>query len=1028
MFTDDQKKAIFTRNKNILVSAGAGSGKTAVLKQRVLEYLKEGVNIDELLILTFTNDAAIEMRTRILDGINQEELNEQLEHLEYANITTFDAYNLKLVKEYQYLLNIDKNVAIADPILLDMMVKKTLDNILLKYYVNLTSGFESLINNYTIFDDGILKEKIIKLYHEKQNIFNLKDVNIVYSEEIVNEKFAIFEIYLTEIIKKITMLLNRLKSVCSEENEKEYFMKLYLCYEQLLNSKYYDEIYQNLTNLDKRPNISKNFINEPDITQINNEIKDQISDLKEICNIPTKHEYIKNLLDTSEIAQILEEIIKKLEQEVWEFKIKNNMFDFADITKLAISLLENNRDIKMNVQERFIEVMIDEYQDTNDFQNYFISLITKNNAYMVGDVKQAIYGFRNANPKNFIELENKYTKDDSLGDVIKLTKNFRSRIEVLKGINQIFSDLMTTNYGGVNYNDNHSLQFGNNNYIDDLNLNDYNFSILNYDKELIAENDIEIMDKYLEPFIIGLDILKKIKDKYQIRDLKTKSYRDCRYEDFVILTRKKSNYSYYMEVFEFLKITLNSQQEPSFKDKPDIKVLNIIFNVINVHENSSEYKFYFIALLRSFVFNISDEDIEKFQLKGIESKEILEVSRLIKEQRKSINLSLEEQFDQILSRYEKIKKVIVIQEISNVDKRLLYLRNICITLDLGGYVNKTLLEFFTYLNESKKDVNLKIDTKDLNAVSLMTIYKSKGLEFPIVYIAELNSKLFRTDTKTDFMYTQDETILVPYVHEYKKYHQFNEYLIKRKKKKNDISEQVRLFYVALTRAKEQFIFVSGSDFSKLDTEYKSFNSFLKVQGDRLKLNINFKNNLPKEIIMEFNNTNKTKTITQENKFKIEDIKYTYNDQVIIKNKVIIKQASKKVLNVLDTKKLENITLGNELHKILEWVDFKDLPKEYESKLVEEILNKMIMHQEFSEYINCYQEYEFYNDNIHGIIDCILEFKDYYLIIDYKLNDLNDDNYSKQLAIYKEFLISKVNKPVKTALYSLMLDEIKYIEE
>ena len=464
MLTESQLQAINESGKNIIVSAGAGSGKTMVLSKRVLKKLHDGVDVDHLLILTFTKAAASEMARRIRNNIKKEpDLLEQLNKLDSSYITTFDSYSLSIVKKYHYLLNIKKNVNIIEENVLNLKVNELLDELMEEEYEKKNPLFVKLISDFCIKEDNLIKNTIINLLHKLDMKYDKDKYLDNYIETFYNEDFINYNINLyIELIKNKIKIINNLLTELSKNVDTEYFTKLEELLLPLLNSDNYKDIKNNIP--DRLINLPKG---SSDYTKkIKEQISGLIKEIKSLTELDSEKELFDTIMYTKDYVNELIILIKELDKRIKEYKQVNDLYDFIDIAKLAIKIVDENENIRLELKNYFNEIMVDEYQDTNDLQELFISLISNNNVYMVGDVKQSIYRFRNANPDIFREKYNKY-KEGLGGIKIDLLKNFRSRSEVLDNVNLIFDYMMDDYIGGANYIESHRMIFGNDSYINE---------------------------------------------------------------------------------------------------------------------------------------------------------------------------------------------------------------------------------------------------------------------------------------------------------------------------------------------------------------------------------------------------------------------------------------------------------------------------------------------------------------------------------------------------------------------------------
>jgi ATP-dependent helicase/nuclease subunit A len=435
-WTKDQEKAIYKSGQNIIVSAGAGSGKTAVLSERILEKVKSGVSVDSLLVLTFTEAAAFEMKERIKKKVKD---NPSTTHLasdvDSAYITTFDSYALSIVKKYHYLLGIDKNINVIDNSIIELFKINTLNSIFESLYEEKDALFLEFINKYCLKNDNQLKKEILNIdkkldlkLNKDEFIYNYK--NLYLNDKFYNSIYNDFEEYIFDLVNLSRSYYEEYIDILEEKHYEKvttFYNELYECYsiDDLLI--FFSKKAPILRNLDEETKVKKE-----QFTNVLDDIK------KFIGEYPSKDTFINDLKNSEYYVNILLDILIKLNKEVKKYKFDNLAFEFSDIAKMSIKCLKENPDELNKLKYSLNEILLDEYQDTNDLQEEFISLISNNNVYMVGDIKQSIYRFRNANPSIFMNKYESY-KDNKGGMKIDLMKNFRSRQEVVDSINLIFS-------------------------------------------------------------------------------------------------------------------------------------------------------------------------------------------------------------------------------------------------------------------------------------------------------------------------------------------------------------------------------------------------------------------------------------------------------------------------------------------------------------------------------------------------------------------------------------------------------------
>ena len=1022
--TKEQLEAINKDNTNIIVSAGAGSGKTTVLTDRVIRKLKQGVHINELLILTFTNAAAGEMKERIRKAIIKEDLKEELLYIDSAYITTFDSYALSTLKKYHYMLNIKKDISIIDSALISIKKNKFIDEIFEEYYLEENDKFEKLIKDFCIKDDKSIKDYILNISskldlkinkNEFLNDYMNNNFNDSFLEKVIND----FNNNLFEKIESIKTLTNLFRFYTNEE----YFNKFNESLKVLFNAKNYDEIKLSLSSINL-PRLSKAEELEKKYKGI---ISDEIKNLKSICVYSSISSIKENILLTKDYVEIIIDIIKKLDEKVFNYKFENDLYEFNDIANLSIKLLKENKEIRDEIKNSLNEIMIDEYQDTNNTQEEFISYISNNNVYMVGDIKQSIYRFRNANPYIFKSKYDNYSKNNG-GYKIDLNKNFRSREETLDNINLMFNLIMDDYIGGADYKFSHQMIFGNTNYNESGKTSqNNNFEVYNYtyDKESgFTKEEYEI-------FIIANDIKEKIENKYQIYDRDLNVLKDVNYDNFVILIDRSKDFTLYKKIFEYMNIPLSVMRDEKINDEVILMIIkNIIKCILKIKEYKldSEFKHSFISVLRSFLVEYKDEEIfEIFKNNSFKNNEVFKKLQEISYKIDSISIS--QLLSLITDEFDFYNNIIKIGNMKGNMVILEYLNNISKNLSSSGFSIKDFVDYLDDINENGYDIKFSTEMESSNSVKIMTIHKSKGLEYNICYYSGLYNKFNLSDVKDRFLYDNDYGIITPYFKEGIGETVFK-YLIKENSIKEEISEKIRLLYVALTRAKEKMIMLCDlSDESLNDKDengvlqnnirlnYRSFKDILTSIKDYITPYITKINMDNYKLTKEYELSSKIKFNLNQSEEKL------YVKEINVENDLIKEDTfSKHVNKLLDKSELSKLEYGLKMHYKFETEDFYNT----NDKDVLKFLN--IYNLKGSPKI--YKEYEFMyskeNEIYHGIIDLMFEYEEYIDIIDYKLKDIEDKNYLNQLNGYKEYIENKTNKKVNIYLYSIINNDLRKI--
>lgn len=1034
-WTKEQEEAIYTSGKNIIVSAGAGSGKTAVLSERVLHKIEEGTHVNELLILTFTRAAADEMKDRIRKKISgKEELKKELTLLNSSYITTFDSFALSVVKKYHYLLNITDNINITDESIVKIQNKKILDEIFERSYKNIR--FQELIKKYCIKTDKVLKENILSIALKIDGFidpFGFIDnvYNNFFNENNVDNLLKTYESIINDLKKTIELEIENM----SLYFDNDYIEKVNDAVYNILNADI-DELH--LYSTVKLPTVPRGSSEEAKASK--DSLKKACDKLLSYGNYGTINDIKNDIYSTKDTALTILDIIKEFLLEIEKYKKENDIYTFNDISKLSIKILKENENIREELKSSFKEIMIDEYQDTNDVQETFIGMISNNNVYMVGDIKQSIYRFRGSNPEIFKEKYSNYSKDIG-GYKIDLIKNFRSRSEVLDNINKIFCLIMDYNLGSAEYSVSHQMVYGNTAYdtekVDGFN---YNFRVLEY---LNKQKESGFSDIEVEIFTIAKDIKNKLDNNFQVFDKEDGKLRNATYNDFVIILDRSKYFDDFKKIFEYFDIPLTILKDGKLNSTTDILLIkNLVDFIIKIKEDvyDIDFKYDFISIARSFLYEYSDEYIFDIVTNNkIKETTIYNDLSTLSDKLNSYTSSL--LFNDILdvtNFYNKLNKV---GDYEEVNVRLKTINSLSSSLSSLGLSIMDFRDYLTDIIENDEDIKYATYTKEGNSVKILTIHKSKGLEYPICYFADLDHEFNTSELKDKFIVDKKYGLIVP-----SNLEEIDNSLLKEMYKydfnREEVSEKIRLFYVALTRAREQMIIVlpdretrtleKNNDgvieeirrlsFNKLSSFIYGIKNYLYsyfegVDIEKLGLTKNYL--YPKKIVQE----------------TLNNIKDNINvEEINIENEVVEEKHFSKETNKIITKEENDLMkFGTKVHEIFELLDFKNIDLSLvDNKFIRNKVEKFLSNDLLKNISNAniYKEYEFIynkdNNEYHGIIDLMLEYDNHIDIIDYKLKSITDENYIKQLNGYKEYIEKISNKNVSTYLYSILDEKVLQI--
>ena len=869
-----------------------GSGKTAVLVERIInKVLNEKINIDEILVVTFTNAAASEMRERVLDAIykkleeepENENLQKQITLLNKASICTIDSFCLEVVRNYFYELeNISPNFRIADTSEIELLKQEVIDDIFEEKYEKEDEDFTKLINIYTSYrDDTPLKDLVLKIYsyiqsnpfpekwlNEKIEMFNLEDKleedfsNTIWGKELLKEVKEI-------VIDSITSL-NRIEKHLSVEPELEKFWKtIRTDIEQLETLKEHtnswDHAYTIANTLEfiTWPRKSSNLEIKEKSKDVRDEVKEKIKNISKKILICNSKEANQDIYDMYLVLKKLENLILEFQTEFSKRKRDKNIVDFHDIEHFALKILLKTdeeghiekSEIAKKYQNKFKEVAIDEYQDSNLVQEYILTAVSNNkNIFMVGDVKQSIYKFRQAMPELFLSKYDTYKKKEEKGEnddlKIQLFKNFRSKKNVLDFTNIIFQDIMSNQLGDILYNEEEYLNLGAN--YPEINQNQKTeiHIIQTKDKECEENNNGEqiiqdesdgeieehIEDIELEARFVANKIKELIANKFQVYDRKKEEYRDIEYKDIVILLRATSKSAPIFEQ-ELLNLSLPVFSDSSQEYLDSIEIQTIM-SLLKIIDNPIQ-DIPLVTVLRSPIGKFTDDEL--IQIRLSDKKD--DFYTCMQKAKISVDRKLSDKIEQFLNNldnWRKEQEYLALDEliwkiysdtgyynyVSLMPNGMLRQANLRMlferakqyeTASFKGLYN--FIHFIEKVHLSSGDLGAaKIIGENENVVRIMSIHKSKGLEFPVVFLANTGKQFNLMDLNESILLHQEMGIGVKYI-DYEKqvqYDTLSKAAIRNKILTETLSEEMRILYVALTRAKEK-LYITGiqKDYDKV---------------------------------------------------------------------------------------------------------------------------------------------------------------------------------------------------------------------
>jgi len=1082
-FTPEQQNAIYKKGSNMLVAAAAGSGKTAVLVERIIQkILKDNIDIDKLLVVTFTNAAASEMRERVLDAIYKKmdeepenvHLQKQINLLGKSNICTIHSFCLDVIKNNFFDIGISSNFRIGSEEEIVLLKQEVLEEVFDELYESENEDFLKLIDAYAEYKgDEKLKEIVLKLFEFSQSapfpeewlagkidMFNPDNNECDDFGKTIWGKILLKELdeAIIDAKNNLSMLQNKLmkfeeldKFTAKLINDIEILRE----YENKLNESW-DAVYEYKLDLGKWPTDKKVVYPLKDEARDSRaNIKKKLNDVRNKILLYNSEKAFNDVFEMYDILAGLQKLVLKFQHEFQNQKQEKNIIDFNDIEHYALKILvkkdENGKYIPTEIAKqyanKFEEIAIDEYQDSNQVQEQILTSISKgNNIFMVGDVKQSIYKFRRACPELFMGKYESYDLNgNDKGLKIQLFKNFRSRKNILDVTNSIFESIMSKELGEIDYTEEEFLNLGADyeeveNGVTKSEVWVIDNAIDENDEDEEEENAVleelnQLKKEELESKFVAQKIKEMINQKVMIKD-KKEGLRPIKYKDIVILLRSTKAAIIYEKEFVKKYIPVFTDGSSEYLDTIEIQT---IMSLLRILDNPID-DFSLVAVLRSVLFGFTDNEIIKIRLvnKNCDFWKCLnEASTYLEEGelKNKINNFLEK-----ISQWQKKSEYLSLSEfiwsiyvetgyynyVSLMPNGLLRQANLKMLFERAKEYEKTsfkglfnFIRFIEKLKTGSSDLGAaKIIGENEDVVRIMSIHKSKGLEFPIVFLCNSSKKMNIEDLKGNLILHKDIGIGPKYIN-YKRritYSTAAREAMKIKLKEENISEEMRILYVALTRAKEKLIItaVRKNENKLLDKKKELINIYtkdkkvspilLKKQNSYLDwiefvvLNREFLNEHLD--ILNFNVIKYTDILqpseeeVQENK-KIDFSNYTKIDKIEEKlswkyeNTLSTKLPTKSTVSTIKNMELEgldffelnkeNIGLGEYVpefleeknisasrigtltHLILQKIDFKSIKSQQDvSEFIEYLVSKNFCTQEEAKKINILKIYQFIN--------------------------------------------------------------------
>lgn len=859
-FTESQQKVIDLRNKNILVSAAAGSGKTAVLVERIIGLITDRespVDIDRLLIVTFTNAAAAQMKERIQSALEKkleeepenENLLRQVTLLHHAQITTIDSFCLFLVKNHFHEIGLDPGFRVADPGEIQLLKQDCLGEIMEELLENetTTEEFQHLLETIAFRGrERVLEEMVLKLHSYSESFpwprewlkQRLQDYSIEKKPEETEWGKEIQNLYDSRL-QQMMDTLSMARDLCSQEDGPYMYLETLLADEEILMGlkkagwkeacETKPEIRFRRISSKKDPVVSEE--KKEVVKNLRDQVKKEAGKLQEDFLRYSYGQILEQMEEISKVEKTLLHTVVCFGNRFQEKKRERNLLDFSDMEHFALEILTIRTPEEeagflptktaLDYQQFYQEIMIDEYQDSNLVQEILLQSLSGNqkNRFMVGDLKQSIYKFRLARPEIFLEKYHTYGQGEEGSERIDLHQNFRSRKEVIESINDVFYQIMGADLGKIDYTKKEAL-FASASYPDIK--EDYKTCLM-----LVEEGKEEVKEQ--EAAMVA-ERIRKMVGTFLVTDEKTGEPRPLKYSDIVILLRTNTGWDeIFYQIFMEQGIPSAITNKTGYFNAPEVQTL---LGFLQALDNPLQEIPLYGVLISSFG-GFCQEEIVSLKLEKKNSLyENLKSMTQYKEGEGEKRRDLRKKTTDFLQRFKEYRNLVYLIPIHQLLRRYLqetgYLyyclalpggeqraANIKMLLEKAETYEKTsffgLFHFIRYMEQLQK---YRIDTPEAavmdeegDVVRIMSIHKSKGLEFPVCFLCGLSKKINQQDAKETMICDMDLGIGMDYRNPQKRIKKtdLRKNVVAEKIRRENLGEELRILYVAMTRAKEKLI-------------------------------------------------------------------------------------------------------------------------------------------------------------------------------------------------------------------------------
>ncbi|PGV46023.1 helicase-exonuclease AddAB subunit AddA [Bacillus sp. AFS037270] len=885
-WTNDQWKAIAARDKDILVAAAAGSGKTAVLVERIIQKIlsKEvPIDVDQLLVVTFTSASAAEMRHRIGEALEKaidqnpesRNLRKQLNLLNKASISTLHSFCMEVIRKYYYLIDIDPGFRIADPTEAQLIRDEVMEELFEEEYGKKENeAFFYLVDSFTSDrSDAALMDIVRSIYDFAQSnplpdrylekivaMYQVEEIASIEELPFINALLFDIKLQLEAAKEMIKQALEITKQPNGPAPRAENFLDDLEVIDTLIKAEQdsWNTLYQAMQTWSftrakqvKGDHYDKELIEKAQ--KLRDKAKKKIQGIKDELFSRRPESFLRDMVEMRPLIATLVYLVKEFSKRFEKAKQEKALVDYNDLEHYCLAILTEGISDKgeflpseaaLAYRLHFKEVYCDEYQDTNLVQETILKLVAQDeeengNLFMVGDVKQSIYRFRLAEPQLFLSKYNRFTADGSASGLrIDLAQNFRSRKEVLDATNYLFKQIMGVKVGEIQYDEAAELRNGapypeNTEFPVELMLIDQNAES-HKSEELETDNENEVVEfdtadleqSQLEARVIASQIKKLISDGVPVFNAKTKTERPLMYRDVVILLRSMTWAPQFMEEFKQQGIPIYANLSTGYFEATEVSIMMSLLRVIdNPYQDIP-----LASVLRSPIVGLNEEELSKIRIGRKRGSFWEAVTAFCLSKTTEVNEPFYEKvraFFDLLTEWRSLARQGSLSELiwqlyrdtqfydftgglpggkqRQANLRALYDR-------ARQYEQTSFRGLFRFLRFIERMMERGDDLGAARAlgeqedvVRIMTIHSSKGLEFPVVFMAGMARNFNMTDIRKPYMLDKEHGFAAKYVNAEKRisYPSLPQIAFKQKKRMEMLGEEMRVLYVAMTRAKEK---------------------------------------------------------------------------------------------------------------------------------------------------------------------------------------------------------------------------------